>query len=81
MYVSTDLSIKSAECIVACAFGAHFIKEVTRTQLAGDVKSLLSKDDRKILNGAEKGRLLKPLARAFVSKGIVSKIGRKNIVN
>ena len=60
---------------MACAFGAHFIKEVTRAQLSGAVKSLLSKDERKVLSGAEKSRLLKPLARAFVSKGIVSKRG------
>lgn len=33
-YVNVIMSVQSAEVIVMCAFGAHFIKEVSRGQLA-----------------------------------------------
>ena len=45
------------------------MKELSRSQMAGAVKILLSKDERiqrKQLNGAEKAKLLLPLARALI---------------
>lgn len=44
LFLTSDLSIKSAEAIVSCAFNAHFIKEVTRTQITGAAKNLLTKE-------------------------------------
>ena len=53
------------------AFQSHFIKEVSRSQIAGAIKILLSKEERRKLNGAEKAKLLPPLARALIKKKIV----------
>jgi hypothetical protein len=50
---------------------------VTRAQLSGVVKNLLSKNQRKHLSGAQKQKLLKPLAKAFIDKGIISRKGSK----
>ncbi len=66
------LSLKSAEVVVMCAFGAHFIKEVSCTQLTSAAKTLLARDERKPLQGAEKGAFMKPLAKAFIDKKIVA---------
>ena len=44
-------------------------------------QTLLSKDKRKGLNGAEKSKFLKPLARVFVSKCIVAVKCNTNIEN
>lgn len=67
----TELTMKSCEVIVVTAFQSHFIKEVSRSQIAGAVKILLSKEERRQLNGAEKAKLLEPLARALIKKKIV----------
>ncbi len=53
------------------AFEAHFIKEVSRAQLGAAVKTLLPSKQRKSLYGAEKSKLIKPLAKMFVYKGII----------
>ena len=62
--------MKSAEVVIMVAFGAHFIKEVSRTQLNAAVKSLLPSKQRKLLSGAEKSKLIKPLAKMFLYKGM-----------
>jgi len=49
----------------------HYIKEVTCSQIAGAIKILLSKEERKELKGAEKAKLLIPLARAFIAKKLL----------
>ena len=66
------MSLKSAEIIIMCAFGAHFIKEVSRSQLCAAAKTLLSKQECRRFRGAEKSKLLKPLAKVFLEKKIVS---------
>ncbi len=66
------MSLKSAEVVVMCAFGAHFIKEVSRSQLCAAAKTLLPKEERRYLQGAEKTKFLKPLAEVFVGKAIVA---------
>lgn len=65
------MSQKSAEVIVMCAFGAHTIKEVSRSQMASAVKFFLEVAERKHLKTADKSQLVKPLAMAFVKKKIV----------
>jgi hypothetical protein len=64
-----------------CAFSAHFIKEVSRSQLCAAAKTLLSKEDRKSLTGAEKQTFLKPLASQFLNRNIVSIKKRSNLAN
>ena len=70
-FTFTELTIKSSEVVVATAFQSHYIKEVTRSQIAGAIKILLSKEERKELKGAEKAKLLIPLAKAFITKKII----------
>ena len=82
---TTDLSEKSAQVIVMEAYGAHFLKEVRRSQLLSAAKSLLPVHERSRLSGAEKSSLLLPLARAFVFnkivkvKGNVGNLTRNNV--
>ena len=66
------MSQKSAEVIVIYAFGAHFMKEVSHSQLSAATKTLLPVNERKILHGAEKSRFVKSLAAQFIIKKIVS---------
>ena len=63
--------MKSSEVVVAAAFQSHFIKEVSRSQMDGAAKFLLSKEERKELKGAEKSKLLLPLVRALIARNIV----------
>ena len=63
--------MKSAEIIVAEAFKAHFIKEVGGSQLMGAAKTLLQKEERLQLKGAEKAKLIVPLAEALLKKKII----------
>ena len=76
-----ELSFKSAEVVVMCAFNAHFIKEVSREQLSGAAKALLPKAERKSLQGAEKSKFLKPLANAFCEKEIIKVQGSARVCN
>ena len=64
-----------------CAFGAHAIKVVSRSQLCAAAKSLLSKDIKKQLNGAERNKFIKPLAYAFLESNIVTIEDGANIEN
>ena len=73
--------MKSCEVVVATAFQSHFIKEVSRSQMDGAIKILLSKEDRKQLKGVEKAKLLPPLAQALIRKGIVEVDGRADMEN
>ena len=61
------LSQKSIEIIIMCAFGAHMINEVTRSQMASASKFFLGAADRQVYKG-EKSQMMKPLAMAFLSK-------------
>lgn len=69
------------------AFGAHFLKEVTRSKLLSAAKSLLPIRERRNLCGANKTALLLSLARAFVTNNIVRIMGnignltRNNVEN
>ena len=65
------LSSLGGEAIVLVAFGAHFFKDVSRSQLESAAKSLLTAAERKDLYKAEKSKFVLPLAKAFVRKGIV----------
>ena len=71
IHIHIGISTKSAEVVVACAFQAHFIKEVSRQQLTGAARVLLTKDDAKDLRSAEKRKFVKPLAMAFLKQRIV----------
>ena len=80
--LDVELTLKSAEVVVICAFEAHFIKEVSIAQLCAAVKSLLSKEERKGLTNAEKSKFLIPLAKVFLSKEIVTfKNVKANLTN
>ena len=67
------------------AYGAHFLKEVRRSQPLSAAKSLLPLAERRSLSGAEKSAMLMPLARAFVInkivkvKGNVGNLTRNNV--
>ena len=61
----------SAEAVLLTAFGAHFLKEVSRSQLESAAKSLLSQQIIQQLKKADKGDFSMPLAEAFLKKGIV----------
>ena len=63
--------MNSGELIVAEAFGAHFIREVGRSQLVGAAKTLLNKEERQELKGVEKAKYILPLAEALLRKKIV----------
>ena len=61
------------------AFGVHFLKEISRSQLQSAAKSLLQRASMKELKGGDKATFLRPLALAFIEKGIV-KIKKKDKV-
>jgi len=64
--------MKSAEVIVMTAFQQHRIKDISRAQLVGGLKSLSSPDVRKKYRVADKVSLVSPVARALLVQGIVS---------
>ena len=64
-----------------CAFAAHFIKEVSRAQLCSAAKTLLPREQRRMLNVAEKQKFMKPLAAAFLNKNIVRIRPLSNLIN
>lgn len=72
LYLHLDISLKSCEVVVVCAFGSHFLKEVSRSQLCAAAKTLLPKVERSTLHGTEKCNFIKPLAKIFLEKKIVS---------
>ena len=53
------------------AFGAHFLKEISRTQLLSAAKRLLS-HQKKTLNSLEKNEFLIPLGKALVEHSIIA---------
>lgn len=69
--ILTEISMSSAEVIVTKAFKTHFIKEVGQSQLIGAAKTLLGKDKHQELKGAEKAKLIVPLAEALLAKKII----------
>ena len=64
--------MKSAEVIVTVAFQQHCIKNISRAQLVGGLKSLSSPDVRKKNRVADKVSLVSQVARALMVQGIVS---------
>ena len=70
-FCSPELSAKSAQVVVMTAFGAHFLKEVSRSQLTGAAKHLLPPIIKKTLVGGEKSAFIVPLAKAFLAENIV----------
>ena len=50
------------------AFAAHFLKEVSRSQLQSAARSLLPDKERKTL---EKGEFMIPLGKAFLKNDII----------
>ena len=71
----------SAEAVVLTAFGAHFFKEVSRSQLESASKSLLPLDVTQQLKKRDKGDFIIPLAEAFLKKGIVKLTEGANLKN
>ena len=53
------------------AFAAHFLKEVSRSQLQSAARTLLPDRERKRLQTLEKGELIIPLAKAFLKNNII----------
>ena len=66
-----QLSVNSAELIMAEASSVHFIKEVGRSQIMGAAKTLLNKEEWQELKGAEKAKFIVPLAEVLLRKDIV----------
>ena len=67
------MTLNSAEVIVMCAYGAHFIKEVaTKTACCCCKNSPKQRRKRSLLQGADKNQFLKPLAIQFLKRGIVT---------
>ena len=56
--------------VVMCAFGAHSLKNISRFQMASAARYFMS-DQTKFITKADKYQLIKPLAKAFINKGIV----------
>ena len=65
------LSTQSGEAVIIVAFGAHFFKDITRSQLESAAKSLLTPDERKALHKAEKAKFVLPLAKALIDREII----------
>ncbi len=53
------------------AFGVHFLKEISRPQLQGAAKYLLSSESREKLTGCDKSAFIVPLAHTFVDREIL----------
>ena len=63
-----ELSITSAETVLLTAFGAHFFKEVSRSQLESAAKSLIP---LKTIQRGDKRDFIMPLAEAFLKRGVI----------
>ena len=61
----------SAEAVLLTAFGAHFLKEISRSQLESAAKSLLPMTTIQRLKKGDKADFTIPLAEAFLKKGVV----------
>ena len=66
-----EMPIKAAEIIVTCGFDQLFIKSIGKQQISAAAKSLLTKQQNKMLKGAEKSKYLPLLAKAFIDNHIV----------
>ena len=53
------------------AFGAHAIKEVSRTQLAGAIKLYASAGQKKDLLKLDKKEMILPVAEIFIRNNII----------
>jgi len=71
IFFHIDMSNTSAEAVVLTAFGAHFLKEVSRSQLESAAKSLLATNVLTNLKKADKGDFIIPLAEALIKHKIV----------
>ena len=69
----------SAEAVILAAFGAHFFKEVSQSQLESAAKSLLPL--KTVSQKGDKRDYIMPLAEAFLKKGIIKVVGRSNLKN
>ena len=70
-----ELSMRSAEAVLLTAFGAHFFKEVSRSQLESVAKSLLPQHWLHQLKKADKADFLMPFAEDIknLSRGDLKK--------
>ena len=66
-----DNVLRNAAIIVMVAFGAHGIKEVSRTQLAGAIKIYASAGEKKDLLKLDKKEMILPVAEIFIKNKIV----------
>ena len=66
-----EMLLKAAEIIVTCGFDQLFIKSIGKQQISAAAKSLLTKQQNKMLKGAEKSKYLPLLAKAFIDNHIV----------
>ena len=79
-FLCTDLSMTSAEAVILTAFGSHFLKEVTRSQLESAAKSLLSPETvHQIKKNGDKGDFIIPIAEALLKKGTIKIEGSSDI--
>ena len=58
--------------VVITAFQQHRIKDVSRSQLFGAMKVLCSPEVKRKHRAADKTSLLLPVAKVFISQGIVA---------
>ena len=66
-----EMPLKAAEIIVTCGFDQLFIKSIGKQQISAAAKSLLAKQQNKMLKGAENSKYLPLLAKAFINNHIV----------
>ena len=65
-----EMTMQNASVVVMVAFGAHAIKDITRTQLA--VKLYAAPGERKELLKLDKKDMIPEVAQMFQREGIVS---------
>ena len=65
-----ELTEKSGGTIIVAAFGAHLIKEISRTQLLSAARRLLTIEEKR-LQTYEKNDFMVPLGREFLERNIV----------
>ena len=71
----------SAEAVLLTAFGAHFLREVSRSKLESAAKSILPSDTIHQLKKADKGDFIIPLAEEFLKRGVIELAQGANLKN
>ena len=66
------MAIRNTFIVIMVAVGAHSLKEVSRTQLAGVVKLYGTPEEKREVLKLDKKKVIGPVAKMFIREGIIT---------